>query len=111
MARALILEGQRSGFGQLGDVHQGVTAVDEGRLDPADHEPRPCRFDHREPASERVGDHAEPIAGDSQVRLLARSRGDEIVAFDGPAHLVGTITRVRATRATSLTLFAERLNG
>ena len=41
------------------------------------------------------------------VRLLGRTGGDEIVAFDGSPDLVGTIVRVRATRATSLTLFAE----
>jgi tRNA-2-methylthio-N6-dimethylallyladenosine synthase len=41
------------------------------------------------------------------VRLRGRTTGDEIVAFDGPENLVGSLTRVRATRATQLTILGE----
>ncbi len=41
------------------------------------------------------------------VRLVGRTAGDEIVAFDGPAHLVGNLVTVRAVGATPLTLLAE----
>ncbi|MCK5689425.1 radical SAM protein, partial [Myxococcota bacterium] len=41
------------------------------------------------------------------VRLMSRSMGDEIVAFDGPVKLIGTITRVRVTKATALTVAGE----
>jgi tRNA-2-methylthio-N6-dimethylallyladenosine synthase len=41
------------------------------------------------------------------ARLVGRTRGDEIVAFDGDASLVGTTVQVRATGATPLTILAE----
>ncbi len=41
------------------------------------------------------------------VRLVGRTGGDEIVAFDGPKHLVGKLTQVRATGATPLTILGE----
>jgi tRNA-2-methylthio-N6-dimethylallyladenosine synthase len=40
------------------------------------------------------------------VRLIGRTEGDEIVAFDGPRELVGTLVRVRPQEATPLSLFA-----
>jgi tRNA-2-methylthio-N6-dimethylallyladenosine synthase len=43
----------------------------------------------------------------SLTRLVGRTRGDEIVAFDGPADLVGRIVSVRATGATQLTIHGE----
>ena len=43
----------------------------------------------------------------SPWRLMGRTRGDEIVAFDGPGELVGQIAHVRAMHASPLTLFAE----
>jgi tRNA-2-methylthio-N6-dimethylallyladenosine synthase len=43
-------------------------------------------------------------------RLVGRSRGDEIVAFDGPPSLVGSLCEVVVNRATPLTLFAELPN-
>jgi len=42
-----------------------------------------------------------------EARLVGRTRGDEIVAFDGPAGLVGQIATVKAVGATALTLLAE----
>ena len=44
---------------------------------------------------------------DEVVRLVARTRGDEIVAFDGPVGLVGQIVEVQATAATALSLNAK----
>jgi tRNA-2-methylthio-N6-dimethylallyladenosine synthase len=41
---------------------------------------------------------------DGSVRLTARTRGDHIVAFDGPASLVGSLVDVTITRATALSL-------
>ena len=41
---------------------------------------------------------------DGTVRLTARTRGDHIVSFDGPASLVGELVDVTITRATSLSL-------
>jgi tRNA-2-methylthio-N6-dimethylallyladenosine synthase len=41
------------------------------------------------------------------VRLIGRTTGDEIVAFDGPQSLLGEIVRVCAVDATSLTLLVE----
>ncbi len=42
-----------------------------------------------------------------RTRLVARSTGDEIVAFDGVAGLVGKLVRARVVDATELTLLAE----
>jgi tRNA-2-methylthio-N6-dimethylallyladenosine synthase len=44
---------------------------------------------------------------DGTVRLTARTRGDHIVAFDGPASLVGSMVDVTITRATPLSLGAS----
>ena len=41
------------------------------------------------------------------VRLTSRTTGDHIVAFDGPASLVGALADVRITRATPLSLQGE----
>jgi tRNA-2-methylthio-N6-dimethylallyladenosine synthase len=40
-------------------------------------------------------------------RMVGRTRYDEIVAFDGPANLVGRSVRVRAVDATPITVLAE----
>ena len=55
----------------------------------------------------RIGG-SRPRSAD-EARLVGRTRGDEIVAFDGPAGLVGRITRVRAAGASPLTILAELL--
>jgi tRNA-2-methylthio-N6-dimethylallyladenosine synthase len=44
----------------------------------------------------------------AQTRLVGRTSGDEIVAFDGDASLVGKIIRVRAAEATPITLLGVR---
>ncbi len=41
------------------------------------------------------------------VRLVARTMGDEIAAFDGPKSLIGSLTRVRIVDATPLTLLGS----
>jgi tRNA-2-methylthio-N6-dimethylallyladenosine synthase len=43
------------------------------------------------------------------ARLVGRTRGDEIVAFDGDPTWVGRILKVRAREATSLTILATAL--
>ena len=43
------------------------------------------------------------------TRLIGRTQGDEIVVFDGPRSLIGSMTTVRATGATPLTIQGERL--
>jgi len=40
-------------------------------------------------------------------RLVGRTEGDEIVAFEGPVELVGQIVDVRAMDATSLTIYGR----
>ena len=41
---------------------------------------------------------------DDHVRLTSRTRGDHIVAFDGPASLVGQLVTVEVATATGLSL-------
>ncbi len=43
------------------------------------------------------------------VRLIGRTEGDEIVAFDGPRSLLGTMTKVRALSATAVTILGEHV--
>lgn len=45
-----------------------------------------------------------------QTRLIGRTQGDEIVVFDGPRSLVGTMTTVRSTGATPLTIQGETIS-
>ncbi len=44
---------------------------------------------------------------DGSARLMGRTRGDHIVAFDGPATLVGSLVDVTVTKATPLSLSAS----
>ncbi|MBI5511294.1 MAG: tRNA (N6-isopentenyl adenosine(37)-C2)-methylthiotransferase MiaB [Deltaproteobacteria bacterium] len=53
----------------------------------------------------RIGRDRSPCADD--VRLIGRTRGDEIVAFDGPAAWVGSLRTVEAVGATALTILAK----
>lgn len=43
------------------------------------------------------------------VRLTARTRGDHIVAFDGPESLIGELVNVKLTHASGLSLKGERV--
>jgi len=43
----------------------------------------------------------------SRVPLIGRTEGDEIVAFEGPADLIGEFVQVRAVGATPLTIKGE----
>ncbi|MEZ0310484.1 MAG: tRNA (N6-isopentenyl adenosine(37)-C2)-methylthiotransferase MiaB [Myxococcota bacterium] len=43
------------------------------------------------------------------VRLIGRTDGDEIVAFDGPRSLLGSMTKVRALSATAVTILGEHV--
>lgn len=53
--------------------------------------------------SVRAGKQPRP-APPGQVQLQGRTRGDHIVAFDGPAAWTGTLVNVRITQATALAL-------
>jgi tRNA-2-methylthio-N6-dimethylallyladenosine synthase len=50
---------------------------------------------------------AKLTRSDESTRLTSRTRGDHIVAFDGPESLVGELARVRVTHATGLSLSGE----
>lgn len=65
--------------------------------------------------------HANPSIGNarlgwskpkssSQVRLIGRTVGDELVAFDGPRELIGSLVKVESVDATPLTLLARRVD-
>ncbi len=43
------------------------------------------------------------------VRLMGRSEGDELIAFDGPRSLLGTLTKVRCVSATAITILGEHV--
>jgi len=50
------------------------------------------------------------IATDQSItQLTARTRGDQIVAFDGPVSLIGEMLLVEITDARNLTLFGRRV--
>jgi tRNA-2-methylthio-N6-dimethylallyladenosine synthase len=53
-----------------------------------------------------IGKQKNGPRDDGTVRLTARTRGDHIVAFDGPRSLVGELVDVTITRATPLSLGA-----
>ncbi len=53
-----------------------------------------------------LGRKPRQIRDDGTARLTARTRGDHIVSFDGPASLVGTLAKVTITKATPLSLSA-----
>jgi tRNA-2-methylthio-N6-dimethylallyladenosine synthase len=53
----------------------------------------------------RLTDH---LPGESQ--LVGRTRGDQVVCFDGPISLKGQILAVEITSAQNLTLFARQLS-
>lgn len=53
-----------------------------------------------------LGRKPRSLREDGTARLTARTRGDHIVSFDGPASLVGTLVDVTITRATALSLRA-----
>ena len=49
-------------------------------------------------------------ARDSMTQLVARSRGDQVVCFDGPTSLKGKLLNVRIVDARGMTLFAHQLD-
>jgi tRNA-2-methylthio-N6-dimethylallyladenosine synthase len=50
-----------------------------------------------------------PAEAQSVTQLVGRTRGDQIVVFDGDAELRGQILSVEITGAQSLTLFAQQI--
>ncbi len=65
---------------------------------------------HATPDTVRLGRRSDD-SSPSMRRLIGRTQGDEIVAFDGPKNLVGTIVRVVAVDSTPLTILAELCEG
>ena len=59
------------------------------------------------PPGEVVIGWQKPKVESSWKQLRGRTEGDEIVVFEGPSDLLGTITEVRALRATPLTVHGE----
>jgi hypothetical protein len=62
----------------------------------------------KKPASDTVHLGWVTPEDSSTVRLVGRTEGDEIVVFDGPRELIGTVTSVRGVGATNLTVKGER---
>ena len=54
-----------------------------------------------------LGRKNRPARDDGSVRLMARTRGDHIVAFDGPESLVGKLASVEIIKATALSLSGQ----
>ena len=52
-------------------------------------------------------DRTTAVAEMVQTQLVGRTRGDQVVCFDGDASLKGRILRVKITRAKNLTLFGQ----
>src|SRR5258705_1961311 len=52
-------------------------------------------------------DRPTAVAEVTTTQLVGRTRGDQVVCFDGEALLKGQILRVKITRAQNLTLFGE----
>jgi tRNA-2-methylthio-N6-dimethylallyladenosine synthase len=51
--------------------------------------------------------HLDGANGKELPQLIARSAGDYIIVFDGPAELAGQLVDVQITRASALTLFGK----
>jgi tRNA-2-methylthio-N6-dimethylallyladenosine synthase len=58
-----------------------------------------------------VGGKAREEPAEERTQLVARTRGDQIVCFDGPPSLKGRMPRVEITDAQSLTLFGRVVVG
>jgi tRNA-2-methylthio-N6-dimethylallyladenosine synthase len=50
-----------------------------------------------------------PTESQDAVQLIGRTRGDQIVAFDGPMSLVGKLVDVKITDAKAMTVFGQRV--
>jgi tRNA-2-methylthio-N6-dimethylallyladenosine synthase len=52
----------------------------------------------------RLGHFSDPVP---QTQLIGRTRGDQVLAFDGPLSLKGKLVTVEVTDARNLTLFGK----
>jgi tRNA-2-methylthio-N6-dimethylallyladenosine synthase len=52
-------------------------------------------------------DRSTAVAEVVKTQLVGRTRGDQVVCFDGDASLKGQILKVKITRAQNLTLFGQ----
>lgn len=58
---------------------------------------------------EMPGRQESPSSKNHQVQLIGRTRGDQVVCFDGPESLKGQIIEICITAARNLTLFGEHV--
>ena len=119
----LITIDHRQNYGEV--IHNG-TKVSNFSLsgDSWDEMVKNSKFSNYEDKSFRHGDFgkfkkAPPQPGEVVIgwqkpkvestwkQLRGRTEGDEIVVFEGPSELLGTITEVRALRASPLTVHGE----
>jgi tRNA-2-methylthio-N6-dimethylallyladenosine synthase len=89
---------------RVGERH-AVLVESEGKLR-ADRKPEGAGEATSEAASDEASD-SRPAARPGWRRLIGRTVGDEIVAFDGPPELIGRIVEVQAVAATHLTILGE----
>ncbi|MDB5319604.1 MAG: tRNA-2-methylthio-N(6)-dimethylallyladenosine synthase, partial [Phycisphaerales bacterium] len=52
----------------------------------------------------RPGHFSDPVLN---TQLIGRTRGDQVLAFDGPRSLKGRIVNIEVTDARNLTLFGK----
>lgn len=86
-------------------VGQRIEVLVEGaaKVDPAVQDATPRDDDGNVLYALKKSDRRAPRE-DGTARLAARTRGDHIVAFDGPASLVGSLVHVTIEKATALSL-------
>ncbi|HEY1100140.1 MAG TPA: tRNA (N6-isopentenyl adenosine(37)-C2)-methylthiotransferase MiaB [Myxococcota bacterium] len=88
-------------------IGQRVEVIVEGaaKVDPVQQDAAPRDVDGS--VIYALGRKNRPAREDGSVRLMARTRGDHIVAFDGPESLVGKLATVEITKATALSLSGQ----
>ncbi len=88
-------------------IGQRVEVIVEGaaKVDPVQQDAAPRDVDGS--VIYALGRKNRPTRDDGSVRLMARTRGDHIVAFDGPESLVGKLATVEIIKATALSLSGQ----
>ncbi|HQY89522.1 MAG TPA: radical SAM protein, partial [Tepidisphaeraceae bacterium] len=67
-------------------------------------------FNRRSARTDELADEPADEPVESITQLVGRSRGDQIVVFDGPISLKGELLTIEITSAKQLTLFGRRPN-
>ena len=97
--------GGRAGSGEALTGGGGAAGGGGGRFDLSEWADADLNDASRGPASESARAAASARAA---VQLVGRTRGDQIVVFNGPESLAGTLLDVEITSAEQMTLFARR---